>query len=103
MVTRHARVSNQIGSPDWMVSPALALAPADRVPITVVMPTLNEAAVLTQALANLQWADEVIVVDGGSADNSVDVARVGGARVLIVAGRTIAAQRNAGIAAARNH
>jgi glycosyltransferase involved in cell wall biosynthesis len=73
-----------------------------RIPITVVMPTLNEADGLPRSLAKLDWADEVIVVDGGSSDQSASIAGRTGARVLVVAGRTIAAQRNAGIAAARN-
>jgi (heptosyl)LPS beta-1,4-glucosyltransferase len=76
---------------------------AHRIPITVVMPTLNEASRLPRALSKLDWADEVIVVDGGSTDESADLARAGGARVLVLAGRTIGAQRNAGITAARNH
>lgn len=73
-----------------------------RLPISVVVPTLNEAARLPSALKTVAWADEVIVVDAGSADDTVLVARRLGARVLSVTGATIGAQRNAGIAAARN-
>jgi glycosyltransferase involved in cell wall biosynthesis len=81
----------------------LALEPIARVAISVVMPTLNEASELQSTLSDLQWADEVIVVDGGSTDGTVKQARSSGAQVLVVSGQTIAAQRNAGIAAARNH
>lgn len=73
-----------------------------RVPVTVVMPVLNEAPRLAEALEPLNWADEVIVVDGGSHDQTVEVARKIGATVLQIPGSTIAAQRNAGISAARN-
>ncbi len=76
--------------------------PATRVPVTVVIPTLNEAPRLPAALASVAWADEAIVIDGGSTDDTVLVARRLGARVLTERGVTIGAQRNAGIAAARN-
>lgn len=75
---------------------------AARVPLTIAIPVLNEADRLPEALRALSWADEVIVVDGGSTDSSVQIARDAGATVLEVHGPTIAAQRNAGIAAARN-
>ena len=73
-----------------------------QIPITVVMPTLNEAAQIRDAVAALAWADEVIVVDGGSSDRTPALARAAGATVMHIADRTIAAQRNAGVATARN-
>src|SRR3954463_5915111 len=73
-----------------------------RAAVTVVMPTLNEAAQIAQAVGDLAWADEVIVVDGGSTDNTVNLAKGAGARVITLEGETIGAQRNAGIDAARN-
>lgn len=82
---------------------SIVLFPAERIAITVVMPTLNEGARLEEALEGLSWADEVIVVDGGSGDRTVAIARGHGAHVLIVRDQTIADQRNAGIAVARNH
>jgi (heptosyl)LPS beta-1,4-glucosyltransferase len=72
------------------------------IPITVVVPTLNEAARIRDAMEALSWADEVIVVDGGSKDRTRDLARQAGAKVIEVPGGTIASQRNAGIAIARN-
>jgi glycosyltransferase involved in cell wall biosynthesis len=73
-----------------------------KLPVTVVIPTLNEAGQIAEALGALHWADEVIVADGGSTDDTAAIARAHGATVLAVPRRTIAAQRNAAIAAARN-
>ena len=73
-----------------------------KLPITVVIPTLNEAWQIAEAMDALSWADEVIVADGGSTDDTVTIARERGASVIEVPGQTIAGQRNAAIAAARN-
>jgi glycosyltransferase involved in cell wall biosynthesis len=92
--------------PEWSVAaPAhgIAFIPVERVAISVVMPTLNEAARIEESLEGLKWADQVIVVDGGSGDGTVPIAKRRGADVLVVRDRTIAEQRNAGIAIARNH
>lgn len=68
-------------------------------PLTVVIPTLNEAGQIAECVRGLAFAKEVIVVDAGSSDGTTAVAQAAGARVLNgVAG--IAAQRNAGIEAA---
>jgi (heptosyl)LPS beta-1,4-glucosyltransferase len=81
----------------------IALLASERIPISVVIPTLNEAPRLRAALETVSWADEVIVVDAGSDDGTPSIARRHGARVLTVTGQTIGEQRNAGIANARNH
>jgi glycosyltransferase involved in cell wall biosynthesis len=59
----------------------------DRIPITVVIATLNEAHRLGAALEAVGWADEVIVADAGSTDGTTDIARSAGARVMTVAGQ----------------
>jgi len=70
-------------------------------PLTVVIPTLNEASQIGDCVRGLAWAGEVIVVDAGSKDGTAATAAAAGARVINgVSG--IAAQRNAGIAAARH-
>ncbi len=53
--------------------------------ISLVIPTLNEATKLPYLLADFarqKVAHEVIVVDGGSCDDTVEVARASGAKVL---------------------
>ena len=61
---------------------------AGTVPLTVVIPTLDEAARLADCLASVAWAGEVIVADAGSADATVAVARAAGAIVIEGAGPT---------------
>ncbi len=73
---------------------------ASPVPLTIVIPTRNEAAQIAECVRHLGWAGEVIVIDGSSADGTPALARAAGARVIERDGSTIAAQRNAAIAAA---
>lgn len=77
-------------------------APAPRLPLTVVIPTLNEADNIAACIASAPFADEILVADAGSTDGTVEAARAAGATVLERTGPTIAAQRNAAIARARN-
>lgn len=71
--------------------------------ISVVIPTLNEEPVLARTLATLQGvaedAFELLVVDGGSADATVALARAAGARI-IESPKGRGRQLNAGAAAA---
>jgi len=76
--------------------------PGTRVPLSVVIPVLDEADRIAACVRRLAWADEVLVADGGSRDDTVALARAAGATVLERTGPTIAAQRNAAIALARN-
>ncbi len=69
--------------------------------LSVVIPALNAGRSLPAALAALHPAAEVLVVDGGSADNTPDVAHHHGARV-IAAPRGRGAQLAAGVAAAHH-
>lgn len=85
-----------------MAFPAIRSVDHPRLPVTVVIPTLNEASHLATAIGSVRWADQIIVVDGGSVDDTVGIARRCGATVLRTTGTTIGAQRNLGIEAARH-
>ena len=67
--------------------------------LSVVIPTLNAARTLASAIAALGETKEIVVVDGGSTDDTVAVALACGART-IAAARGRGGQFAAGIAAA---
>lgn len=50
--------------------------------LSVYLVTKNEAAHLREVLASCEGADEIVVVDSGSTDETVDIARRAGARVI---------------------
>ena len=68
--------------------------------LSVVIPALNAAATLGATLKSVEGADEVVVVDGGSADGTVAVAERSGARV-VMAPRGRGGQLAAGVEGAR--
>lgn len=86
---------------DGILTPSASM-PARILPISVVIPTLNEAPRLEAAIESVTWADEVLVADGGSSDDTVAVAERAGARVIAAPGLTVGQQRNAAIEVARN-
>ena len=54
----------------------------DKVRLSVAMIVKDEAANLPATLASVRWADEIVVVDSGSTDGSVEIAREAGSRVI---------------------
>lgn len=73
--------------------------------ISVVIPALNDSAMLALCLdalaAQTRPADEIVVVDNGSVDDTAEVARRAGARVVTEPQRGIPAATAAGFDAAR--
>ncbi|MEM9139150.1 MAG: glycosyltransferase family 2 protein [Pseudomonadota bacterium] len=55
--------------------------PAHMTAISVFIITRNEAARLPATLAALDWADDIVLVDSGSTDDTVALAKAAGARV----------------------
>jgi glycosyltransferase involved in cell wall biosynthesis len=52
------------------------------VPVSVVVLTRDEEVNIARCLASVAWADQVVVVDSGSADDTVSIARSLGAEVV---------------------
>ncbi len=68
--------------------------------LSVAVITLNEAANLARTLGSVRWAGEIVVVDCGSTDATLEIARGSGARVFEEPWKGFAAQKNSAIAKA---
>lgn len=62
--------------------------------LTVIIPTYNEALYLKDALYSVQFADEIIVVDSLSSDDTVAIAEAHGCKVLTRAFDNFSNQKN---------
>jgi glycosyltransferase involved in cell wall biosynthesis len=70
--------------------------------LSVLVCTKDEESVLPACLASVAFADEIVVVDSGSVDATMDIARAAGARVLEHPFESHAAQKNWGLAQLSN-
>lgn len=74
--------------------------------ITVIIPAYNEEKYIFQTLLSLQKLrrkpDEIIVIDGGSTDKTVEIVRKAGAKALIFPRRGIGYARQQGLKAAKS-
>jgi glycosyltransferase involved in cell wall biosynthesis len=71
--------------------------------ISIFMIALNEESKIAKALDSVRWADEVIVVDGGSQDRTAQICRQHGARVFERPFDDFASQKNYAIAQASHN
>ena len=71
-----------------------------RVSVTII--TLNEADHIAGAIESASWADEVVVVDSGSTDGTLDIARAKGAAVSTRAWTGYVDQKNHAASLASN-
>ena len=68
--------------------------------VSVLLLTLNEEVNLPRCLDALSWCDDIAIVDSGSTDGTLDIARSRNVRVLVNPFQDFAAQRNFGLAEA---
>jgi glycosyltransferase involved in cell wall biosynthesis len=61
-----------------------AVSPGSTRPrISAIVITKNEEAVIARCLESVQWADEIVLVDSGSSDRTVEIAQGVGARTQV--------------------
>ncbi|ATX82050.1 Glycosyltransferase involved in cell wall bisynthesis [Mariprofundus ferrinatatus] len=53
-----------------------------KLPITVTIIACNEEKRIGECLSSVQWSDDIVVVDSGSSDRTVEIAESHGARVI---------------------
>jgi glycosyltransferase involved in cell wall biosynthesis len=66
--------------------------------LSVAIITRNEEANLARTLASVAWADEVVIVDNGSTDQTEAIAREFGARFFVEDWKGFGAQKNSAMA-----
>lgn len=71
--------------------------------LSVYILTYNEETKIEAAISSVKWADEVVVVDSGSTDKTVNIAKRLGARVVQVPFEGFGKLRNEAIAACCNN
>jgi len=71
-------------------------------PITAIIPTFNEEKNIEEAIRSVAWADEILVIDSYSTDNTVSLAQKNGARVIQRHFDHFSAQKNYAIDRAQN-
>jgi glycosyltransferase involved in cell wall biosynthesis len=79
------------------VDPTSVQEEQTRQTLSVAIVTLNEEANLARTLSTVQFADEVIVIDSGSTDRTVEIARGFDAKVFFEPWKGFARQKNAAI------
>lgn len=67
------------------------------VSLSVVIITFNEENNLARTLESVKWADEIIIVDSGSTDRTLEIATVYKAKVSVEPWKGFAAQKNSAI------
>ena len=82
--------------------PAVATAAHDKTALTVAIIALDAAAQIGPLLASVDFADEVLVVDSGSRDDTCAIARREGARVEFHEWQGFGKQKQHAVSIARN-
>lgn len=71
------------------------------VSVTAAVLTYNESEMITGCLSTLEWCEQVLVLDSGSTDNTVSLAKAMGAAVILSQEKSFAERRNQLLAACK--
>ena len=71
--------------------------------ITAIIPTLNEEIHIEEAIASVSFADEIIVIDSFSSDNTVQLAKKHNVKIIQREFDDFSSQKNYAIAQASHH
>ena len=80
----------------------MALPAEDKVPVSVTIIALDAASQIEACLASVAFADEIVVVDSGSTDGTIEIARRHGARVETRQWLGFGRQKQLAVSLARN-
>jgi glycosyltransferase involved in cell wall biosynthesis len=69
----------------------------EKIPLSAAVITKNEEKNITDCLKSVSFADEIVVVDSGSTDNTVEIARDFGCRVFVEDWKGDGPQKNSAI------
>lgn len=75
----------------------------EKVPLSVAVITKDEEKNLPACLASVSFADDIVVVDSGSTDGTVSIAREFGCRVFVEEWKGYGPQKNSAVARCKNH
>ena len=72
------------------------------IPVSAVIITFNEEQNINETLSKLWWCDEIIIVDSGSKDKTVEICEQYGCSVYFRAFNGFGEQKNFGVSKAKN-
>ncbi|NDK18316.1 MAG: glycosyltransferase family 2 protein, partial [Zetaproteobacteria bacterium] len=71
--------------------------------ITAIIPTLNEAIHIEEAINSVSFADEIIIIDSFSTDNTIDLAQKHGVKIIQRPFDDYSSQKNFAISQAKHN
>ncbi len=89
-------------TPSATASPSVANIPQDKLPLTVAIIAHNAGRQIGPCLASVAFADEILVVDSGSTDDTLDIVRRHGGRIEAREWLGFGRQKQHAVAVARN-